>query len=56
MEFDINTIRGLITAVLLVSFIGMVFWVYSSKRKQDFADAAALPLADDQPSSKGDKQ
>jgi len=49
MGFDINTIRGLITIVLLFSFIGMVFWAYSSKRKNDFSEAAALPLDDEQP-------
>lgn len=48
MEFDINTFRGLITAVLLISFLGMVRWAYSSKRKQDFSEAAALPLAEDE--------
>lgn len=46
MEFDINTVRGLITAVLLMAFIGMVFWAYSGKRRQDFAEAADLPLAE----------
>ncbi len=43
---DINTARGLITLVLLVAFIGMVFWAYSGKRRRDFAEAARLPLED----------
>lgn len=49
MEIDINTIRGLITTVLLICFLGVVFWAYSGKRKSDFAEAARLPLQDDEP-------
>ena len=49
MEIDINTIRGLITTVLLISFLGVGFWAYSGKRKRDFAEAARLPLQDDEP-------
>lgn len=56
MDIDINTIRGLITTVLLVCFIGMVFWAYSSKRKNDFTEAAALALRDEQPIGVEDKQ
>ncbi|MCG8433716.1 MAG: cbb3-type cytochrome c oxidase subunit 3 [Gammaproteobacteria bacterium] len=41
---DINTIRGLITLVLMVAFIGICFWAWSGKRKKDFAEAARLPL------------
>ena len=44
---DINTLRGILTAVLMVAFIGMVFWAYSRKRKADFDEAARLPLEDD---------
>ena len=35
------------TVLLLVIFIGIVFWAFSSKRKQDFDEAARLPLEDD---------
>ncbi|RFA31247.1 CcoQ/FixQ family Cbb3-type cytochrome c oxidase assembly chaperone [Alkalilimnicola ehrlichii] len=41
---DINTFRGLITVVLMVIFIGIVLWAYSSRRKSDFDEAARLPL------------
>ena len=44
---DINTVRGLITIALMVTFIGVVLWAYSSKRKSSFDDAANLPFADD---------
>ena len=46
---DINTLRGLSTLFLLVAFLGLVFWAYSSKRKKEFDEAANLPFADEQP-------
>ena len=45
---DINTLRGLSTLVLLVAFIGLVFWVYSGRRKQTYDEAAQLPFADEE--------
>ena len=33
---DINDIRAWQTAVLLISFIGIVIWAYSKRRKSDF--------------------
>ena len=44
---DINTIRGLATLVALIAFLSVFFWAYSSRRKGDFDEAAALPFADD---------
>ena len=44
---DINTLRGLSTLFLLIAFIGVVFWAYSSKRKDEFEEAANLPFADE---------
>jgi cytochrome c oxidase cbb3-type subunit 4 len=44
---DIGTFRGLVTAVLMVLFIGLVIWAYSRGRHKDFTAAAALPLEDD---------
>ena len=46
---DINDLRGLSTVLIFVSFIGLCIWVYSSKRKKDFDEAANLPFADEQP-------
>ena len=45
---DINDIRGLLTALLLFSFIGLSIWAWSSRRKADFEATAALPLEEDQ--------
>ena len=45
---DINDFRGLLTAILLFSFIGLWIWAWSSRRKTDFEASAALPLEEDQ--------
>lgn len=41
-------ISGVATAVLLLCFIGVVVWSFSSRRKQEFDRAARMPL-DDEP-------
>ncbi|MFK0573276.1 cbb3-type cytochrome oxidase subunit 3 [Endozoicomonas sp.] len=48
---DINTIRGLATLAALVAFTAVVLWAYSGRKKNDFEEAAALPFADESPSS-----
>jgi cytochrome c oxidase cbb3-type subunit 4 len=45
---DMNTIRGLITAVLILVFLGIVAWAWSARRKSDFDAAARLPLEEDE--------
>ncbi len=54
---DINTLRGFATIVVLVTFIAICIWAYSSKRKHDFEEAANLPFADedDQGDGKGER-
>jgi len=44
-------IMGLITALLIVIFCGIVGWAYSSRRREEFDLMARLPLADE-PSEK----
>ncbi len=44
---DINDIRGLLTARLLLSFVGLWIWAWSSRRKAEFEASAALPLEED---------
>ena len=44
---DINDLRGLSTALLMIAFIGVCIWAYSRKRKQAFDEAANLPFADE---------
>ena len=45
---DINDLRGISTAFLMVTFIGMCFWAYSKNRKKEFDEAANLPFADEE--------
>ena len=40
-------IESVWTVVLLVVFVGIVVWAWSSKRKKAFDEAARLPLGDD---------
>ena len=44
---DIGTFRGVVTAVLMLLFIGLVVWAFSRHRKADFDAAARLPLEND---------
>lgn len=44
---DLPTLRGLVTLVLMLAFIGIVIWAWSGKRKKDFEQAARLPLGDE---------
>jgi cytochrome c oxidase cbb3-type subunit IV len=44
---DIGTLRGLITAILVILFLGVWAWSWSRKRRADFDAAAQLPLDDD---------
>jgi cytochrome c oxidase cbb3-type subunit 4 len=41
------TCAGSARHFLLVAFIGLIFWAYSSKRKKSFDEAANLPFADE---------
>ena len=45
---DINDLRGVSTLFLLIAFIGLCVWAYSSKRKKPFDHAANLPFADEE--------
>jgi len=44
---DIGTFRGVLTAVLMLLFIGLCIWAYSRRRDEEFEAAARLPLDDD---------
>ncbi|WP_223670861.1 cbb3-type cytochrome oxidase subunit 3 [Kangiella shandongensis] len=41
---DINLIRGILTVVLLILFVGLCFWVFSKKRKSQYEEAAKMAL------------
>ncbi len=38
---------GILTAILLVVFIGLVIWAWSKRRSRDFTAASKLPLEED---------
>ncbi len=44
---NIDTFRGIVTAVLMALFIGLVFWAYSRARRSQFDALAHMPLEDD---------
>jgi len=37
---------GILTALLIVMFCGIIGWAYSSRRKDEFAAMALLPLTE----------
>jgi cytochrome c oxidase cbb3-type subunit 4 len=53
---DSGTISGIVTAVFIVVFIGIVWWAYSKGNKSRFEDAGKLPFEDDTSAKQGDKQ
>lgn len=55
---DVGVIRGLITAILIILFVGIWAWSWSRKRRKDFDAAAQLPLDDDSrpPAEKNSKE
>ena len=38
---------GILTAILLAAFVGLVAWAWSRRRQHDFSEASQLPLEDD---------
>ena len=45
---EAGTLRGLFTLFMFIAFIGIFFWAYSARRKNDFNEAANLPLEEDE--------
>ncbi len=41
---DTGTVSGIVTAVMIVTFIGIAVWAWAPARKRDFDEAAKLPL------------
>ena len=46
---DFTFLQSIWTIVIMVTFLGIVFWAYSGKRKKDFDEAARLPFDDEAP-------
>jgi len=43
---DINTLRGLIAALSLALFTGIVAWAWSRAQRTRFDEASQIPFAD----------
>ena len=53
---DINTLRAAITVAAFITFLGIVAWAWSSRRRADFEAAARLPLDEDDTANEREKQ
>ena len=43
----VSDARSVITLLCMLTFLGIIAWAWSARRKQDFDEAAMLPFADD---------
>jgi cbb3-type cytochrome oxidase subunit 3 len=46
MQAFLGTFHGIRSLIILAMFLGIVGWVYSTKRKKPFEDAGRIPLDD----------
>lgn len=53
---DLNSIRATITVVALLTFLAIVAWAWSSRRRADFEAAARLPLDEEDEATPREKQ
>ncbi|MEA1081719.1 cbb3-type cytochrome c oxidase subunit 3 [Marinobacter qingdaonensis] len=44
---DMNELRGIQTLLVMIAFLGIVWWAYSAHRKKANDEAAHLPFDDD---------
>lgn len=40
-------ISGILTVILMLTFLGLWAWAWSRRRRADFSEAANIPLEDD---------
>jgi len=45
--------RSIVTVLMFFTFIGIVWWAFSSRRKDAYEAAARIPLEDDEPADSG---
>jgi len=45
---DIHQLRGVMTAIMLLTFLGIIVWTFVGRRDR-FSEAAELPFADEDP-------
>lgn len=52
---DSAGIHAIWTVVALITFVGIVIWAWSARRRADFDAASRLPLEDDAPHTNADR-
>jgi cytochrome c oxidase cbb3-type subunit IV len=45
---DYGTLQGILTIIVMVTFVGIFAWAYSSRRQKQFDEAANLVFSDDE--------
>ncbi|ABL99998.1 CcoQ/FixQ family Cbb3-type cytochrome c oxidase assembly chaperone [Shewanella amazonensis] len=45
---DYGTLHGIVTIVVMLTFVGIFAWAYSSRRKKSFDEAANLVFSDEE--------
>ena len=55
---DLNDLRTMVTVLALLTFVGIVLWAYSGRRKAafDYAARSVLEEDDDQPGRQSKRQ
>lgn len=48
IEHVFDSASSVMTVVSFVTFVGILVWTFAARRSADFAEAAALPFADDE--------
>ncbi len=47
IPMDMNELRGIQTILVMIAFLGIVWWAYSAHRRKANDEAAHLPFDDD---------
>lgn len=45
---DVNDLRSIVTVLAFATFVGIVLWAYSGRRRAAFEEAANLPFNEDE--------
>jgi cytochrome c oxidase cbb3-type subunit 4 len=53
---DHGTLSGVLTALLILIFIGIVVWAWSERSARTFEEAARLPLETDELSARTERR
>jgi cytochrome c oxidase cbb3-type subunit 4 len=48
IEHVFDSASSVMTVISFVTFVGILVWTFAARRSADFAEAAALPFADDE--------